>query len=239
MTSDQSRRFTDREVALVLRRASEIEDTQGTEGAAGLSLEELQDIGREVGISADAIARAAASLGRSGVVPAALAGAPLVRKAVHAVQGRLNEEALGALIRHVDERADSAGSISQALGSVRWTASDRFRSMQVSITPAGAETRIQVVEKATPRFRHVVQLLPAAWGVMLAAPLAGALGTPGAGIVALLAAGGLVGGAIGRGVWSLLSSQSEARVSRLAAELSAEAFDAARRGLVEEGAPGE
>ncbi len=225
MSSEPGRRFTDREVALVLRRASEMEEAEGP-AAAGLSLEDLQDIGREVGISADAIARAVSTLERRDSAASVLAGAPLVHKAVRAVPGRLDEAALGGLVHLVDERADGAGSVSQALGSLRWTSADRFRSMQVSITPGDGETHIQVVEKSRPRLRLVVQLMPAAWGAMLAAPLLG-LGAVGG---FALAGGALVGGAIGRAVWTAMSSRSHVRVTRLADSLAAEAHGSARAG---------
>lgn len=132
--SDGSRRFTDQEVALVLRRASELDEAGPSEASGGgLSLEDLRDIAREVGISPQAIAR---------------------------------------VVRIVDERADSAGSVTEALGSVRWTGSDRLRSTRVSITPAKGETVIEVVEKAEPRLRRIFYFVPAAWGVMLAERLA-------------------------------------------------------------------
>ena len=47
MSIDPTRRFTDREVAIVLRKASEIDETEGAGpgGGAGLSLEDLKEIG--------------------------------------------------------------------------------------------------------------------------------------------------------------------------------------------------
>jgi hypothetical protein len=232
MTSDPSRRFTDREVALVLKRASEIDVAEESTMGGGLSLEDLQEIGREVGIAPEAIARAVSTLGRRTSAVSGLAGAPLVHKSMHAVQGELDEAGLGALVHLVDERADGTGTVSEALGSLRWTSADRFRSLQVSLTPGEGETRIQVVEKAKPRFRRVVQLIPAAWGVMLAMPAVGSGALGGLAVAGILAGGALVGGAIGRGVWSLLSARSQARVASLAEELSAQANDAARRGQV-------
>lgn len=61
MSMDPTRRFTDREVAIVLRKASEIDEGEGADAGsgAGLSLEDLKEIAREVGISAQAIDRAA------------------------------------------------------------------------------------------------------------------------------------------------------------------------------------
>jgi len=58
--SEASRRFTDREVAPVLRSATELDDQDGSADGSGvgLSLEELREIAREVGISRPAIDRA-------------------------------------------------------------------------------------------------------------------------------------------------------------------------------------
>jgi len=232
MSADESRRFTDREVALVLRKASEIEETSGAAGGGGLSLRDLQDIGREVGISPAAIAQAAARLEGTGRRPALLRSAPLVRKTVHAVPGELNEEAVAGLVRLVDERADTTGSVSEALGSVRWTGRDRFWNLQVSVTPRDGETTIQVVEKAVPRLRRVMAVVPAAWGVILAMPAAAGLHLSAVPQLGVLALGAVAGAAVGRMVWGVLSARSEAKVSRLAADLTREAQEAALRGLL-------
>ena len=55
------RRYTDRDVALILRRAAEI-DKKSTPDAPvrGLSVGELQEIAGEVGIDPEAVTRAAA-----------------------------------------------------------------------------------------------------------------------------------------------------------------------------------
>ena len=230
--SEEGRRFTDREVALVLKQASELEEERGVGVQGGLSLDDLHEIAREVGISTRAIEQAVAALDRPHAVRAGLAGAPLVRKAVAAVPGRLSDEGIAGLVRVIDEHAASAGSVSEALGSVRWTTSDRFRSTAVSITPADDETSITVVEKTPPRLRRIFHFLPPAWTLMVAAPSVGALQLPGAASVAVLGAAVLVGAGVGRGAWNLLSRRSEARVRELTAAVTAEGQDAVRRGLV-------
>ena len=145
----------------MLRKASEIEEREGSGGGGGLSMDDLQEIAREVGMAPEAISKAVDGLdGRGERTP--MGGAPAIHKAVHAVRGELNDEALGQLIRLVDDETDSTGAISEALGSVRWTTGDRFHSMQVSLTPENGETVIQVVQKVRPRLRRVMQLLPAA-----------------------------------------------------------------------------
>jgi hypothetical protein len=221
LTDDATRRFTDREFALVLRAATEIEESEGSgTGGGGLSLADLREIAREVGISPEAVDRAVASLDRGGRAANDWAGAPLVRKAVRAVPGVADRDTLARLVRIVDEATDATGTISEALGSVRWTSSDRFRSTLVSLTPGETETTVQVVEKAVPRLRRIFHLLPAAWGVMIATAVLASAGLgPLAG--AAVAGGAMLGGAgIGRLVWGRLSAESATRVERLADTLA-------------------
>jgi hypothetical protein len=234
MTSDESRRFTDREVALVLRKASEIEESEGTDGRGGLSARDLEEIAREVGISQLAITQAIASLERGETSRRSLLSAPATHRTIRAVEGELSEEAVRRLVRLIDERADQAGVVSEALGSVRWTGSDRIRSTQVSITPEGGETRIQVVEKLAPRIRGAVHGIPIAWGVMIAGPLVEQLGLSGAGLAAVVALGAAAGLAAGRVVWGIFSAKSRARVERLTADLTQTAREAAAAGLLAE-----
>lgn len=226
--SDGSRRFTDREVALILKRATDLEETDAPESAGGLSLDDLREIAREVGISSNAIERAVASLDRGPRIGASLAGAPRVRKAVRAVPAELDQDGIARLMRVVDDRADSTGSITEALGSVRWTGQDRFKSTRVSVTPRAGETTIEVVEKAEPKIRRVFHLLPPAWALMLGPLFIEMLEPSPVGIVGLIVLLIAVGVGIGRAGWSLVSALSSRRVGRLAESLAVEAADASR-----------
>jgi hypothetical protein len=223
--TEGSRRFTDREVALVLKRAAELDDAEVEGAPSGLSLGDLTEIAGEVGISPAAIQKAVAGLDRRSPVGPALAGAPLVRRAVHAVPGTLDETAIARLIRLVDAEADAAGTVSEALGSVRWTASDRFMGTQVNFAPGGDQTSIEVMEKASPRLRRILHLVPAAWSLMLSGPVVGAtaLGSiETAGVAALAVVAGL---GVGRAAWTIISRRSGRRVHRLAETLATAAID--------------
>jgi hypothetical protein len=61
-------RYNEEEVAAIFERASEVSQAspRQTSPAEGMTLAELQDIGREVGISAESIALAAQTLGQTG-----------------------------------------------------------------------------------------------------------------------------------------------------------------------------
>ena len=232
--TDDSRRFTDREVALVLKRASEMELSPEGEPASGLSLSELREIAREVGITAEAIDSAVASLERGRRNVPGLAGAPRVRKAVHAVAGELDQDGIARLMRLVDERTDNAGTISEALGSVRWTGQDRLKSTRISVTPRAGEMTIEVVEKAEPRLRRIFHLVPASWGLILAPALFPTLGGSTLAAAGIFAGTIAVGAGLGRAAWNLVSAASGRRVRRLAEGIAAEATAAVRQGQVQQ-----
>jgi hypothetical protein len=175
------------------------------------------------------VSRALDELGHRREPGSLLTGMPRVHRAARAVPGALDEDGMSRLVRLVDERADGAGVISAALGSVRWTSSDRLHSTQVSITPAEGETSIHVVEKANRRLKVALHAVPASWGVIAAAGVAGSTGLVGLPLAGVFLAGAAVGGAAGRLVWNLISSRSAHRVERLATELSQEANEAVRK----------
>ncbi len=222
MTIDKSRRFTDKEVALVLRKASELEEAEGIGPGGGLSLLDLEQIAAEVGISREVLNRAVAALdNKAGGNP--FARGQLVHQVIRAVEGELSEKSVSELIQHVDGTSDQVGVVSEALGSIQWTARDRFRTYQVSIKPSGLRTLVATVPT-----------------MMGAALVAGSIGgfDPSSGMVAILTAMGAVAGAVvGRVLWRQVSSGSEARVKQLAADLTRQAEAAIESGKLEEPPP--
>jgi hypothetical protein len=222
VTIDKSRRFTDKEVALVLRKASELEEAEGIGPGGGLSLLDLEQIAAEVGISREVLNRAVAALdNKAGGNP--FARGQLVHQVIRAVEGELSEKSVSELIQHVDGTSDQVGVVSEALGSIQWTARDRFRTYQVSIKPSGLRTLVATVPT-----------------MMGAALVAGSIGgfDPSSGMVAILTAMGAVAGAVvGRVLWRQVSSGSEARVKQLAADLTRQAEAAIESGKLEEPPP--
>ena len=217
---ESERRFSEKEVALVLRHASEME-AQTSGAGAGLSLRELEDIAAEVGIAPELVRRAVADLDR-GPRRNPLAGAAS-HEVIRAVPGELGREEMARLIQLVDRKSDLVGEVSEALGTTRWTARDRFRATQVAITSAKGETTVRVVERATSRLRRALHAAPTVSGAALAVGVFGQLSPSGAAAAGLAALGAALGALAGRLLWGRLSRDRAARVDRLAAELAGEA----------------
>lgn len=219
------RRFTDRDVALILRRAAELDSrADGDAVSKGLSIDELRGIASEVGIDPEMVSRAAVELeGRKGLERGALLGAPTVNRQIRAVPGELSREALRHLIRRVDEQVPAQGTVAEALGAVRWSAPGRFLSRQVTLEPGRGETVIRTEERYQDRVRAMAHFIPMAYATFIGG-IFGAEAIGGAAPTILLA--GIAGGAVwtaARAVWNRVSRQSHHRVRTLADELADEA----------------
>lgn len=218
------RRFTDQEVALILQRASHLE-TKAEESHAGrgLALSDLQQIATEVGIAPSLLSQAIADTDASrGAAPAGILGPSGVAKAVRVVASKMPTEDVRSLVRTVDSLADVQGTVSEALGEVRWTGRSRFRGTQVAIAHEGEETVVRVEERLTQRARRVAHMVPGSVGAALGVSVAGAAGLAGAGFLGLAVAGVVSGFGIGRLVWRRLCAASHQRVKTLSDALAGE-----------------
>ncbi|NNF38082.1 MAG: hypothetical protein HKN71_05415 [Gemmatimonadetes bacterium] len=226
------RRYTDQEVTRLLQRAADLDrDVGGTGVARGLSLAELRDIAAEAGIDPAAVTRAAGELR---TLPTSRAGAtllgasPVVRRTA-AVAARLSPDALSRLVDVVDDEVPAQGTVGEALGSVRWTSSNRFLSRQVVIQPGDGETVVRVEERFTNRVRGILHGIPATYGGGIALVVAIEAAAAGPGAATAIAVGGAIAGmGLGRALWSAIRGGSRRRVDRLAERLEDEAAELAR-----------
>jgi hypothetical protein len=222
------RRFSDKEVALVLRRAVELEEGSSSSDlpiSRGLTLLELQEVAREAGINPSLVVRAAAELSdRPALEPFSLIGPSTAKKEIRVLPGEASREDMGELMRVVDAEVAAQGTVVEALGAVRWTSNGRFLNTQVSVEPTDDETLIRVEERYSDTVRGPLHGVPTAWGLIIGL----AVGLDGLGLVlpialVLAVVLGVVGWGIGDLVWRAVAFQSGKRVQRLADRLTAEA----------------
>lgn len=223
------RRYTDQEVALVLQRAAEIEERRaGASATRGLTLRELHEIARDVGLSPAVIDEAVLAV-ETGARPHAgsLLGAPLSGKTARGLPTRLDEAALRRLIRLVEEQVEATGTVTEALGTVRWTSvpsGHKFAgTVQVSVSSGEQETQIQVVHRYPEGLRAVLHFLPAAWGGMLGAALAASAALTPLAVIGVGAGVAALGAGLGRAAWQALARRRDRLVHAIATELAAAA----------------
>ncbi len=221
------RRFSDKEVALVLRRAIELEEASPSSdltAAGGLTLTEIQDVAREAGINPSLVTRAVAELSeKPELEPFSVFGPSTVRKEVRILPGEASREDMAELMRLVDGEVAAQGTVVEALGAVRWTSNGRFLNTQVSVEPTDGETFVRVEERYSDTVRGPIHGIPTAWGLIigLAVGLEGmSLALPVALVVAVVI--GMLGWGIGDLVWRGVAATSGPRVKRLADRLTSE-----------------
>jgi hypothetical protein len=222
------RRFTDREIGLILKRAVELEEASpstGVSSSRGLNLGELQEIAEEAGIDPVMVGRAVAEMeGRGGLEPLSIWGPSGVKREVRTVPGKMDPEEVGELMRMVDEEVEAQGTVVEALGGVRWTSNTRFLSTQVSVEPSGDDTLLRVEERYSDTIRGPLHGVPASWGLILGL----ALGLEGLSltlplVIVLTALTAMIGWGVGDVVWRGVSAGSRKRVRALTERLTTEA----------------
>jgi hypothetical protein len=151
---DRRRRYGDKEVGLILKRAAELhqqEPRSEVEGG-GLSLADLEEVAAEAGINPIYIARAAADLDavttqRDGI--SRFTGAPLSVEFERSIAGELPEDAFEHLIPEIQRAAGSQGQLSLVGRTLTWQSStgDNVRSLQVTVVSRTGRTRIRIEER--------------------------------------------------------------------------------------------
>jgi hypothetical protein len=142
-TPMNERRYTEEEVAAIFERASEVSQAgpRQTSLAEGMTLAELQDIGREVGIPAESIALAAQTLGQSGQAASrTFMGLPLgVARTVY-LGRRLSDAEWERLVVDLRDTFNARGIV-KTQGSLRqWTNGN----LQVLLEPTATGDRLRL-----------------------------------------------------------------------------------------------
>ena len=148
------RRYSEEEFALILRKASEIQASGGSQpagaGTGGLTLEEIRSIATEAGIDPEAVTRAASILGalgwkEKGGLAAAIFGGPSKFYLDCEIPGRLPPEEMGRILEQIRRAAKHQGEASEVLGGVEWKTVGELSAINVNISPRGDSTSIQIV----------------------------------------------------------------------------------------------
>jgi len=247
VTNDESkpRRYSEEEFALILRRASEIQETPGREGPKGLSegmtLEEMQSIAREVGIDPEAVTRAAAVLGAAdweekGGLVAAVVGGPSKFHLDCEMPGRLPPEEMARILEVIRRVAEHQGKASEVLGGVEWKTVGDVNAIHVNVSPRGNRTSVQVVGD-----RSAAGAMSFTFPMAAAVILIGGLGatfepTSFAGISALIT--GLLGSGfmVSRTIWARGTKKFRKRMTKLMEAVSHTVEEAAVPPWLEQGA---
>jgi hypothetical protein len=136
------RRFNEEEVAAIFRQATEAQQTPQRQlpSGEGLTLAELQDIGRQVGIAPELVGRAAASLSLAGSPTSRrFLGLPIGVGRTIELERKLSEDEWERLVVDLRETFDARGTVRQEGSFRQWTNGN----LQVLLEPTANGHRIR------------------------------------------------------------------------------------------------
>lgn len=153
--SDEGRRrFGEKQVALILKRATELqrEAPELLKEGEGLTLAELQDVAVEVGIDARFVRRAAEELDSVDAPDQGrylLAGGPVTISIERRLDGEVSQDGFGEMLRDIQLAAEGAGQGSLVGHTLAWSSTDptRQRSLQVIVRSGDGDTVITLEER--------------------------------------------------------------------------------------------
>jgi hypothetical protein len=214
----RSRRLSGDEVALVLRRAAQIDAADETDGSAGYEPAAIEEAARDVGLSPAAVRQAVAEL-RAGALPdeatdrgrgRAVAGSRVVAEQrlvtshpdrVHATVDRFMRTQMLELRRRSGDRSlyrqrsDMVASLRRGLDFGGAIKLEGLRTIDVVVTPADERTLVRIeAELASSRANAVAGGAAAGTAVAVTTGLTGALLAEPALVVGALPLGVAVGG---------------------------------------------
>ncbi len=230
-----SRKFDEKEVALIFQQATEL-DVPGegrreayspSDLSGGLDLQELKEIAAQVGVDPTRVDRAARSLmTRPRPSPVSMflgRSTDIEMESEFDVPLRLSDEIRGDLLREIRTVTARQGVAGGQSGSFEWKAEDHLAKRYVTISPSSAGTRLSV----TGRFKNAQRWAAAvgsyfavvsASSVLAAFQAGGAPGLVLAALVPIFAVGAIV---IPRLTFGRMVARETRRLSELATRLTA------------------
>jgi hypothetical protein len=192
------RQFSEEEVAAIFKQASEAENLSAISGGKGMTLAALQEIGKEAGMSPEAIARAARSLDRTTAAkPQTLLGLPIAVGQTVEFDRPFTEADWERLVADLRVTFSARGVLRQDGQFRQWTNGNL--QVLVEPTPTGFRLRLKTFN-ANARGLVTMGLgaIAMAGVTTLAAGISGTIGSHGMlGDVAFLTAGGATLAAMG------------------------------------------
>jgi hypothetical protein len=150
-----SRRYNEKEVADIIKRASELQQLESTaESTAGMSLTELEQVAREAGLDPALVRRAATDLDTrvTDRKPSAFIGAPTNLVLERTIDGEMPADDYETLVLEIQRELGGVGQASMLGRSLVWTMQGAGRrrasnrTVQVTVTPRNGRTTIRMEE---------------------------------------------------------------------------------------------
>ena len=137
------KKFTDREVREILKKAVEKAPSRALMKSEGLSLAELKSIGEEVGIDPARLEDAARAITlRSGNQPNQILGGPTVLNFERKVEGEFDPEDTPEILALIRRTMGQQGEVNEIHGSLEWTVKGDSGERYVTLSSRDETTTI-------------------------------------------------------------------------------------------------
>jgi hypothetical protein len=172
MAEIPSPRFSEQEMALILKRAAELQEGSDGRGTTR-TLAEINEIAAEVGIDRSFVAEAVAELERPTARPGWL-GAPTRFHAEQSVPSKLNSGEISELLDQARAELGLHGEVHQVFDGVEWRGRTGLGMSILTLGPRGSGTRIALTTERLDQAiaiglgSGVIGLLAALGGVAIA-----------------------------------------------------------------------
>ncbi len=153
-----NRRFNEKEVALIIKRASELQTETTVESNTGMSLAELEQVAREAGLDPELVRRAAADLDTrvTDQTPNRFLGAPTVLRLERTIDGEVPADEYEPMVLEMQRVLGGVGTASTLGRTLQFSMTGRHRhhatgrDVQVTVTPRNGRTTIRIEETLGP-----------------------------------------------------------------------------------------
>jgi hypothetical protein len=223
-------RYTDQEMALILKRAAELQERADGRGASR-SLGEIAEIAAEVGIDRAYVDEAVAEL-REPLVRTGWLGAPTRFHEERTVAGVLPPDVIGSMIDRVRSELGLVGEVKLVFDGVEWRARAALGVTLLTIGPRGPNTRIALTTERADQAGLVIAASLGIGGLCALGGVAIAMNVTESPLLAsaIVATAGLFGMlASMRAMWRGVASRWRERTKLVVADL-AERVAALRKG---------
>ena len=137
--------YNEKEIGAILKRAAELSLDETGPNAAGLSIEELQQVGSEAGLDPDLIIRAAAEMQQS--VPSRernLFGGPISYNNDFVLEGEIDASTWEEMVSAIRSTFKDPGMVSTRESVFEWTSQSETEKAQVTALVSNGKTKMTV-----------------------------------------------------------------------------------------------
>lgn len=230
MSDLPARRFSDEEVARILKSAADLQErsTPPGEPGRGLTLEDLRQIASEAGIDPRFVELAAADAHAPVERDASVLAGGAYAWAVHrTVPGIVPEADRDRILRAIRSVMGQKGEVEDLYGRMEWSFDDSLGPVMVGVASRDGRTEIDVSARRAGEAGLLHGIGVPFGGFFGGAALAGLIGLSGAAIPLLIGGATVAGWGGLRAIWSHYSQRWERKVERLADAVASAAREVA------------